>query len=52
MKYGRQLQANLDRLDQVEAKSDVNSNTGRFVERFMWIIVASAIGLIVYFMRI
>ena len=28
------------RLDDVEAQSDVNSNTGRFIERFMWIVVA------------
>ena len=29
------------RLDDVEAQSDVNSNTGRFIERFMWIVVAA-----------
>ena len=40
------------RLDDVEAQSDVNSNTGRFIERFMWIVVAAAIGLLVYFVRI
>ena len=40
------------RLDDVEAQSDVNSNTGRFIKRFMWIVVAAAIGLLVYFVRI
>ena len=39
------------RLDDVEAQSDVNSNTGRFIERFMWIVVAAGIGLLVYFLR-
>ena len=34
------------RLEEVEAQADVNSNTGRFIERFMWIIVAASIGLI------
>lgn len=37
------------RLEEVEAQADVNSNTGRFIERFMWIIVAASIGLIAYF---
>ena len=40
------------RLDDVEAQSDVNSNTGRFIERFMWIVVAAGIGLLVYFTHI
>ena len=40
------------RLEEVEAQADVNSNTGRFIERFMWIIVAESIGLIAYFLRI
>ena len=40
------------RLEEVEAQADVNSNTGRFIERFMWIIVAASIGLIAYFLRI
>jgi len=40
------------RLDDVESQSNVNSNTGRFIERFMWIVVAAAIGLLVYFVRI
>ena len=31
------------RLEEVEAQADVNSNTGRFIERFMWIIVAASI---------
>ena len=39
------------RLDDVEAQSDVNSNTGRFIERFMWNVVAAGIGLLVYFLR-
>ena len=34
------------RLEEVEAQADVNSTTGRFIERFMWIIVAASIGLI------
>ena len=40
------------RLEEVEAQADVNSNTGRFIERFMWIIVGASIGLIAYFLRI
>ena len=39
------------RLEDVESQSDVNSNTGRFIERFMWIVVAAVIGLLVYFLR-
>ena len=39
------------RLEDVESQSDVNSNTGRFIERFMWIVVAAGIGLLVYFLR-
>jgi len=39
------------RLDDVESQSDVNSNTERFIERFMWIVVAAGIGLLVYFLR-
>ena len=37
------------RLEEVEAQADVNSTTGRFIERFMWIIVAASIGLIAIF---
>ena len=39
------------RLEDVESQSDVNSNTPRFIERFMWIVVAAGIGLLVYFLR-
>ena len=39
------------RLEDVESQSDVNSNTVRFIERFMWIVVAAGIGLLVYFLR-
>ena len=39
------------RLEDVESQSDVNSNTGRFIERFMWSVVAAGIGLLVYFLR-
>ena len=39
------------RLEDVESQSDVNSNTGRFIERFMWIVGAAGIGLLVYFLR-
>ena len=39
------------RLEDVESQSDVNSNTGRFIERFMCIVVAAGIGLLVYFLR-
>ena len=40
------------RLEEVEAQADINSTAGRFIERFMWIIVAARIGLIEYFLRI
>ena len=39
-----------ERLDIVENRSTLNSNSNRFVERFMWVLITAGLGLI-YFIR-
>jgi len=40
-----------ERLDIVENRSTLNSNSNRFVERFMWVLITAGLGLLIYFIR-
>ena len=40
-----------ERVDAVENKSNLNTRSFSFLERFLWVCVSSGVGLLVYFLR-
>ena len=40
-----------ERVDAVENKSNLNTRSFSFLERFLWVCVSSGVGLLVYYLR-